>query len=67
MMLLSTKTKQLAWLINTISMSEKSALETSVDYADAGHINGEHTASLENKHSSRDMFNLVAVIGLQCN
>lgn len=40
-MLLSTKTKQLAWLINTISMSEKSALETSVDYADAGHINGE--------------------------
>lgn len=67
MMLLSTKTKQLAWLINTISMSEKSALQTSVDYADASHINGEHTTSLENKHSSRDMFNLVAVIGLQCN
>lgn len=62
-MLLSTKTKQLAWLINTISMSEKSALQTSVDYADARHINGKHTTSLENEHETHE-FNQVVVTDL---
>lgn len=54
-----------AWLINTISMSEKSALQASVNYADVCHINGEHTVSAENELSSRGMFALVGIIGRQ--
>lgn len=45
-------------------MSDKSAIYASVNYADACHINGEHTARVENEHSSRDLFDLVAIIEL---
>lgn len=54
-----------AWLINTISMSEKSSLQALVNYADACHINGEHTVSVENEHSSRGMFALAGITGLR--
>lgn len=53
-----------ALLINTISLSEKSALWTSAHYADLCHINGEHTASVDNEHSSGDMFALTGITGL---
>lgn len=36
-----------AWLINTVSVSEKSALWAAVNYADASHIKGNKLCVLE--------------------